>query len=580
MSAALAAIPLLPIGDEKHAATSGPLLQETLVLEAPAEGHPQTFESVFGDRPISLQTASSSSSVSQTTTDPVAVLPHIDALFKGKPPEVVVKMRCAAISAAGRLKRPDVALAVFRELRALGPVAPEAHSALLHAFALNRRMDKAYALVEFMKSEGIAPSLLDWTTLMHGYLKEQNYAAAWKMYDGLKSYTNEKPDELTYQVMIRTCAAQGLVDKGYNLFQEMEHVAALTPNRSVFHAMLLLYGSRKGYLREAEELQLRMEGYGYLPDVGTYALMFHAIAKNGDLLNLKRWLRKLQSSGLSPNIHIYNQVLLCHVNALRRRESTTAEPREHNLRPKVDSAEIAASVKETFALMQAQGIPPTVVTLNAMLRITSLTEGRDASILFWKSEYARFGIVPNAYSFFAYATMFCEIGEVEKAELLVDEMIRRDLDPPGALIRQVMEAHLTSGAPDGVDKCFAWMHMLEDAGHPLEPWQLCRLQTKMDQSRFKREMVNRMQLLKDRLGEEGVAQLPQPQHGTADPQRRAKVTHYDHWLERLTKYDGDEDKPIVPEFQQKWWRSLQAARQSKYYGVQTRGGGTMSAAWS
>lgn len=41
------------------------------------------------------------------------------------------------------------------------------------------------------------------------------------------------------------------------------HQPAGAATREVFHAMLLLYGSHRGYLREAEDLQLRMEGYGY-----------------------------------------------------------------------------------------------------------------------------------------------------------------------------------------------------------------------------------------------------------------------------------------------------------------------------
>eukprot|EP00668_Euglena_longa_P004992 GGOE01005863.1.p1 GENE.GGOE01005863.1~~GGOE01005863.1.p1 ORF type:complete len:657 (-),score=214.82 GGOE01005863.1:173-1981(-) len=578
---ALAAIPRVPLPSQPQPPLlGGKLLEPTMQLEeqtssgleaahhVPSPLFPQIISSSSSSSssPVSLPAASDAEAISLT------VLPKVDAALQAAGLRGDVRTYTASISAAGRLRRPDVAVAVFRALAAQGSVEAVTYSALLHAYALNKQMDKAYALVEQMKAVDITPTLIDWTNMMHGYLLERNFEAVWKVYDGMRTLTALEPDELTYQVLIRACASQGLVEKGCNLFQEMEHVSGLMPTREVFHAMLLLYGSHRGFLREAEDVQLRMEGYGYLPNVSTYALVLHAVAKNGDVRSLKRWLRKMQTACVEPTAHIYNQVLRCYGSALRP-HSVYARQQQREGKP-LDHEDMVRLTLETYRFMQAQGVQPTASTLNAVLRVYSLLARRDEAVQLWKTEYLRLGLAPNATSFYNYAVLFCNTGEVEAAELLVDEMIRRNLDPQPAMLHAIMDAHLTSPKPDGVDKCFNWMRVLENAGHPMEPSHLHRLKLKMEQSSFKREFAMRMQLLAEEKGEAAVAQLPTPRYGSHDSSARQRVTHGDPWLERMTKFEGEETRPDVEFHRHAWKRSLRAPRHSKYFGIKTRGVGS------
>ena len=84
-------------------------------------------------------------------------------------------------------------------------------------------------------------------------------------------------------------------------------MAGLLPTRHAFHAMMLLYSSRQGMLREVEEVQLRMEGYGYLPDVHTFSLVFWAIAANGDVQAIKRWVQRMQRAGVQPDLQVLQE---------------------------------------------------------------------------------------------------------------------------------------------------------------------------------------------------------------------------------------------------------------------------------
>ena len=44
-------------------------------------------------------------------------------------------------------------------------------------------------------------------------MNERNYEAVWKVYDGMKRFTDTVPDEVTYTSMIKACAAQKLIAK-------------------------------------------------------------------------------------------------------------------------------------------------------------------------------------------------------------------------------------------------------------------------------------------------------------------------------------------------------------------------------
>lgn len=48
-----------------------------------------------------------------------------------------------------------------------------------------------------------------------------------------------------------------------------------------------------------------------------------------------------------------------------------------------------------------------------MLRVYALLGRREAAVRFWKTEYPRLGFVPNATSFYNYAVLFCNTGEVQ-----------------------------------------------------------------------------------------------------------------------------------------------------------------------
>ena len=45
------------------------------------------------------------------------------------------------------------------------------------------------------------------------YMREKNFQGVWKVYNGMKQYTDIMPDEVTYTTMIRACAKQQMVEK-------------------------------------------------------------------------------------------------------------------------------------------------------------------------------------------------------------------------------------------------------------------------------------------------------------------------------------------------------------------------------
>eukprot|EP00906_Rhabdomonas_costata_P009458 RCo013382 len=221
----------------------------------------------------------------------------------------------AALSACGRLQRPDAAVALFRAMQEILAVVPTAedYTALAFAFAFNREMDKACDVVQLMKANGVEPPVAIWNVLMRGFVAMRAYQHAWELYYGMKRFTDCQPTEETYTVMLLACARQGMVFRAETLLYEMTHVAGLVPLPQTFRAMLLAYVHSPVEPKhlEAEEVLVQMEGYGFRPTLRDYNLYFRALARSGDYPALKRGVARMRQRGLTPDEKTVIELIRC-----------------------------------------------------------------------------------------------------------------------------------------------------------------------------------------------------------------------------------------------------------------------------
>lgn len=98
---------------------------------------------------------------------------------------------------------------------------------LLEAFALNKRMDKASGVVEYMKSKDMLPNLVIWTTLINGYPLTPSKSNLYRITEtltlvlGVRLFFNYPSGLVSRPMMMppdqgAQCDAQGLVPFSLN----------------------------------------------------------------------------------------------------------------------------------------------------------------------------------------------------------------------------------------------------------------------------------------------------------------------------------------------------------------------------
>ncbi len=76
----------------------------------------------------------------------------------------------------------------------------------LNACVRTGDMNRAFKLLADIKSRGIIPDTVLFTTLLRGYVLKNDYTRAWNFFNYARTRGLMQPDEVSYNIMIDSCA--------------------------------------------------------------------------------------------------------------------------------------------------------------------------------------------------------------------------------------------------------------------------------------------------------------------------------------------------------------------------------------
>lgn len=206
-------------------------------------------------------------------------------LFDLMPQRDVVSWSCL-IDGYVKIGEYKEALAVFEEMRVLGPKANEVTMvSVLCACAHLGALDLGRLMHFHVMGDGLPMTLVLRTSLVDMYAKCGAISEALDVFRGV---LNGKSDVLLWNAMIGGFAAHGLVKEALELFTEMQ-VVGIVPDE-ISYLSLLSACAHGGLVKEAWHFFDRLGKHGMTPKSEHYACMVDVLARAGQVAEAYQFL--------------------------------------------------------------------------------------------------------------------------------------------------------------------------------------------------------------------------------------------------------------------------------------------------
>ncbi|CAK0794232.1 unnamed protein product [Prorocentrum cordatum] len=130
---------------------------------------------------------------------------------------------CSVVRSYSQQKEFALVWEVYEEMRSRKVVCSNANfNALFDACARSGEMERAPAILEEMKRQGIDANLITWSTLLKGYCQANQLDRAFDILDHMQDSCGLEPDEVVYNTLLDGCARQGMLERGLELFERMQ----------------------------------------------------------------------------------------------------------------------------------------------------------------------------------------------------------------------------------------------------------------------------------------------------------------------------------------------------------------------
>ncbi|WOK95350.1 hypothetical protein Cni_G04057 [Canna indica] len=162
-------------------------------------------------------------------------------------------------------------------------------------------VEKVIGFLDVMEKKGIKANLVTYTTVIRGFCRRNKLEEAFHVLKRVED-SGFVADEFVYSILIDGLCSKGDLAGVFNLLEEMERkeikVGAVTYN-TVINSLC-----KAGLVSKADEFSK-----GYTGDNFTYAILLHGYLKELDVARLLEVKRRLDESGISPDIVTCNVLI-------------------------------------------------------------------------------------------------------------------------------------------------------------------------------------------------------------------------------------------------------------------------------
>eukprot|EP00457_Paulinella_chromatophora_P003867 gb/GEZN01003875.1/.p1 GENE.gb/GEZN01003875.1/~~gb/GEZN01003875.1/.p1 ORF type:complete len:634 (+),score=73.81 gb/GEZN01003875.1/:27-1928(+) len=363
--------------------------------------HAATMEEYFFSRPCTTQLLIKFLEVLKAKRAPVSEVQRVIAEVKRKgikPSSRMMTAVFAAIAASrdnekldGRLKNSKLVFEILDMHKVMQVERNHlSYGAMANALAKACDSKGALSVLKLMKDDGITPTEIVYTAVIHACLADNQVEEAWNQFREMR-HQGIMADPLVFNTMIRICAETEDAERAIRLFEEMKN-QGLIPDIVTYHSLIYALSSRKDYYEKAFDFFREALEMNFDPEPITFNVMFSACAWQHDLSTLFFLWDTMEERKIQKDLRSYN----IYLSALAR----VSDQQQFQIR---DNQYLTADERiqmawNAFEEMQRRGIRPNNMTLNILVSIYSGTLRMKAYEIV-ETLFPEYGIKPDYFTY-------------------------------------------------------------------------------------------------------------------------------------------------------------------------------------
>jgi len=319
------------------------------------------------------------------------------------------KMCASAANAASEMRQLALVKRILGEMESNGVSASAiSYSVMLKAYGRAGNASGIQKTLDRMQAKSVKPDVIVFNTAIDALIRCNDFVCAREILSGMYSEWGFKPNERSYNTILKGLAEMALLDEAFALRDEMETVG-LAPN-SVTRNTLITACINAGSWTSAQKLVSEIGQVETDDDIVAYNTVIFGLARLGRELEAFEVLRELQASGGKASTVTYTSML---TGAL----ADGAWPRAWFL----------------FRGMRRFGVEPTVSTYRAMIRglcSSQQSAQLNAAHTVFDEMRRRFPDEIDVRSYNTLISGYVEMENMQAVEYLVKQMmIKHQLAP-------------------------------------------------------------------------------------------------------------------------------------------------------
>lgn len=233
-----------------------------------------------------------------------------------------------------------------------------------------------------------------------------------------------RPDNCTFNIVIRGLCVAGKVEKAFELFDVMRSFGC-RPDLFTYNTLIngLCRVGNEGRAQELlREIQAQCE---FSPDVVTYTSVISGYCKAGKMEDAATLFHEMIDCGTRPNMFTFNVV----INGFGKKGE-------------MDSA------LKIYEQMVSSGVRPDVVTLSSLIEGYSRVGEMDQCMKLWV-EMNKWNVSPNAFTFSILINGLCKVNRLDEACSLLKQLNgRNDIIPQPFIYNPLIDVLCKAGKVD------------------------------------------------------------------------------------------------------------------------------------
>ncbi|XP_020258978.1 pentatricopeptide repeat-containing protein At3g04130, mitochondrial-like, partial [Asparagus officinalis] len=207
-------------------------------------------------------------------------------------------------------KKADVAREIYLNLK--GQISPNANTfnIFVHGWCNARRIDEAMWTIQEMKDFGFNPSVITYSTIIKAYCKKFKFSRVYDLLDEMVA-NGCSPNVVTYTIIMHSLAKSRKFEEAISIVEKMR-MSGCKPDTHFYNSLINILGLA-GQVGEASHIfGVEMQMNGVSRNLSTYNTMISVFCSHDRQDDALGVLKEMEDFSCKPVLHTYIPLLkLC-----------------------------------------------------------------------------------------------------------------------------------------------------------------------------------------------------------------------------------------------------------------------------